>query len=153
MRVPFIVYADFESLTPQLSTRQPNPDNSYTNQYHKHIPSGFCYHTKCFDDTPYCQEPVTFVKEFDDHDAAQIFIDKLEKNIKDIYKKFKFQNRMAMTMQDKLVYDNSTLCHICNEETGSDDDETASSGDMVSSSKGDGTCSNGASIFSIGDGI
>ena len=23
-----------------------------------------------------------------------------------------------MTMHDKLVYDNSTLCHICNEELG-----------------------------------
>ena len=30
MRVPFIVYADFESFTPQLSTCQPNPDKSYT---------------------------------------------------------------------------------------------------------------------------
>ena len=30
MRVPFIVYADFESFTPQLSTCQPNPDESYT---------------------------------------------------------------------------------------------------------------------------
>ena len=48
MRVPFIVYADFESLTPQLSTRQPNPDESYTNRYQKHTPSGFCYHIKCF---------------------------------------------------------------------------------------------------------
>ena len=44
MRVPFIVYADFESFTPQLSTCQPNPEKSYTKQYQKHIPSGFCYH-------------------------------------------------------------------------------------------------------------
>ena len=27
---------------------------------------------------------------------------------------------MIMTMYDKLVYDNSTLCHICNEELGND---------------------------------
>ena len=27
---------------------------------------------------------------------------------------------MIMTMHDKLVYDNSTLCHICNEELGED---------------------------------
>ena len=25
-----------------------------------------------------------------------------------------------MTMHDKLVYDNSTLCHICNDELGID---------------------------------
>ena len=45
---------------------------------------------KCFVDTLYSQEPVIFVKEYDDDDVAHIFIDTLEKNIKDIYKKFKF---------------------------------------------------------------
>ena len=87
MLVPFIVYADFESFTPQLSTCQPNPDKSYTKQYQKHIPSGLGYHIKRFDDTLYSQ--VTFIKEFNDDDVAQIFIDTLEKNIKDILKKFK----------------------------------------------------------------
>ena len=79
MRVPFIVYADFESFTPQLSTYQPNADKSFTKRYQKHTPSGFCYHIKCFDDTLYSQEPVTFVKEFNDDDVAQIFIDTLER--------------------------------------------------------------------------
>ena len=120
MRVPFIVYADFESFTPQLSTCQPNPDKSYPKQYQKPIPSGFSYHIKCFYDTLYGQEPVTFVKEFNDDDVAQIFIDTLEKHIKDIYKKFKFPKIMVLTMHDKMVYDISTLCHICNEELGQD---------------------------------
>ena len=71
MRVPFIVYTDFESFTPQLSTCQPKPEKCYTKQYQKHTPSGFCYHMKCFDDTLYSQQPVTFVKEFNDDDVAQ----------------------------------------------------------------------------------
>ena len=54
-------------------------------------PSGFCYHIKRFDDRLYSQQPVTFVKEINDDDVAQIFIDTLEKNIKEIYIKFKFQ--------------------------------------------------------------
>ena len=120
MRVPFIVYAAFESFTPQLSTCLPNRDKSYTKRYQKYTPSGFCYHIKCFDDTLYSQEPVTFVKEHNDDDVAQIVIDTLEKNIKDIYKKFKLPKSMIMTMHDKLVYDNSTLCHICNEDLGKD---------------------------------
>ena len=33
---------------------------------------------------------------------------------------FKFPKSMIMTMHDKLVYANSTLCHICNEELGKD---------------------------------
>ena len=79
MRFPFIVYADFESFTPQLSTCQPNPEKSYTKQYQKHIPNGFCYNIKCFDDTLYSHQPLTFVKEFNDDDVAEIFIDTLEK--------------------------------------------------------------------------
>ena len=47
-------------------------------------------------------------------------MDTLEKNMKDIYKKFKFQKSMIMTKHDKLAYDNSTICHICNEEHGED---------------------------------
>ena len=69
---------------------EPNPDKSYTKRYQKHTKSGFCYHIKCFDDTLCSQEPVTFVKEYDDDDVVQIFIDTLEKNIKAIYSKFKF---------------------------------------------------------------
>ena len=83
-------------------------------------PSEFCYHIKCFDDTIYAQEPVAFVKELNDDDVAQIFMDTLEKNIKDFYKKFKFPKSMILTKHDKLAYDNSTLCHICNEEHGED---------------------------------
>ena len=77
MRVPFIVYADFESFTPQLSTCQPNSEKSYINQYQKY-PRGFCYDIKCFDDTIYSQEPVTFVKEFNDDHFVQTLIYTLE---------------------------------------------------------------------------
>ena len=70
MRVSFIVYADCESFTPQLSTCQPNSDKSFTKRYQKHTPSGFCYHIKCFDATLYSQEPYTFVTEFNDDDVA-----------------------------------------------------------------------------------
>ena len=80
--------------------------------------SGFCYHIKCFDDTLYSQQSAAFVKELNDDDVAQIFTDTLEKNIKKIYKKF--PKGMIMTMHEKLVYDNCTHYHVCNEELGND---------------------------------
>ena len=40
------------------------------------------------------------------------------KKYQKIYDKFKFPRKMILTMHDKFVYDNSTLCHICNEELG-----------------------------------
>ena len=74
MQVPFIVFADFESFTPQLLTCQLNPNESYTKRQQKHTPSGFCYNIKYFDDTLYSEQPVTFANEFNDDDVAQIYI-------------------------------------------------------------------------------
>ena len=79
MRIQFIVYADFESFTPQLSTRQPNPDKSYIKRYQKQTLCGFYYHIKCFDDTLYSQQPVTLVKEFNDDDVAQIYFKRISR--------------------------------------------------------------------------
>jgi len=59
LRVPFIVYADFESFIEPIHTCQPDPDTSYTNQYQKHTPSLFCNYIKCFSDDVYKHEPVT----------------------------------------------------------------------------------------------
>ena len=47
-------------------------------------------------------------------------MDTLEKNINDIYKKFKFPKDMIMTRHDELVDDNSTNSHMCNEDLGED---------------------------------
>ena len=56
MRVPFVVYAESE----KLDTTQPNLKQSYTKQYQKHTPSGFCYYIKCFNDLVYKQDPVIY---------------------------------------------------------------------------------------------
>ena len=93
MRVPFIVYADFESFIKPIGSCQPNPAVSYTKQYQKHTPSSFCYYIKCFDDDVYSQYPVTYTAENEDDDVAQKFIDYLVENIKQIYNEFKFPKR------------------------------------------------------------
>jgi len=51
MRVPFVIYADFEAFTEMLDTCQPNPDSSYVNQYQRHTPCSFCYCIKSIDDS------------------------------------------------------------------------------------------------------
>ena len=90
MRVPFVVYADFEYFTEKLDTMQPNPKKSYTKQYQKHTPSGFCYYIKCYDDMVYSQNPVIYTKQSEDEDVAQTFVEMLEKDLKvdDFYKCF-----------------------------------------------------------------
>jgi hypothetical protein len=120
MRVPFIVYADFESNTNQIDTCQPNPANSYTNQYQKHTPSGFSYFIKCYDEKVYSQEPVIYVKQSEDDDVAQVFVNMLEENIKKIYNQFKFKKYMIVNKKDEKEFRESTKCHICDGELGDD---------------------------------
>jgi hypothetical protein len=112
MRVPCIVYADFESFVTPIDTCQLNPNESYTNKYQKHTPSSFCYYIKCFDDNVYSQEPVIYTAQRDDDDIAQLFVNTLEDNIKRIYNKFKFKKRMIFTTMESENYNASTVCHI-----------------------------------------
>ena len=119
--VPFVVYADFESFTKPISSSQPDPKESYTKKYQKHEPSGFCYYIKCFDDSVYSQDPVIFTKESEQDDVAQIFVNTLEENIRDIYQKFRFQKKMIFGPEDQKVCEKSTHCHICKQPLTPDD--------------------------------
>ena len=78
MRVPFVIYADFESVIKPINICQSDPTQSYTNRYQKHIPISFCFYIKCFDDTLYSDCPVEFTAESKENDVAQIFMNMLE---------------------------------------------------------------------------
>ena len=41
MKVPFIVYADLESLLEKINARHNNPKKSSTTKINKHAPSGY----------------------------------------------------------------------------------------------------------------
>ena len=120
MRVPFIVYADFESFIKPIDTCGPNPENSYTKQYQKHTPSSFCYYIKCFDDEVYSQNPVTYTASTGNEDVAQIFVNMLEENVKSIYKRFSTPKEMIFGVKEREEFDGATECWICGGELGLD---------------------------------
>ena len=45
-RVPFIMYADFESILEPIESPNPNPNQPYTNEVNQHTPSGWCVYSK-----------------------------------------------------------------------------------------------------------
>ena len=79
-RVPFTIYADFESLLKPISRCEPNPNISSMNKYQKHEPISFSYYIKCPENTACDLEPRTYTGE----DATEKFIEWLEKDVKDI---------------------------------------------------------------------
>ena len=118
MRVPFVVYADFESFIEPIHTCQPDSNTSYTKPYQKHTLSSFCYYIKCFDDDVYKHEVVSCVAQGDD--MAGKFVETLEAHIKQIYQQFKFPKRMTFTEADERKYKRATKCHIRDGELDDD---------------------------------
>ena len=94
MRVPFIIYADFESFLPKMDTVQPDANKSYTQSFQKNEPSGFCYYIKAFDDNLQNRlkemnlEFSLYTKEEEGQDVSQLFVDFIEEDVKEIYKEF-----------------------------------------------------------------
>ena len=60
LEVPFVVYADFESILLPISQQQPNPSFSSTTDVQQHVPCAFSYFIKCTFDEKYNLER-TFV--------------------------------------------------------------------------------------------
>ena len=79
--MPFVIYADFESLTIPIHKCKPNSKVSFTVQNQKHIPCGFCLYVKPLDEIK--EEIIKdiffiFTKETDYENIAEIFVKKVE---------------------------------------------------------------------------
>ena len=121
MRVPFVVYTDFESFTQKLDTSQPCDLRSYTNQCQKHTPSGFCYYIKSLSDEVYMQDLVMYTKQYDDEDIAQTFVEMLEKDITWIYNNYS-KAKMIITPEERMKFKKATKCRICRADLVKDKD-------------------------------
>ena len=113
-RVPFVIYADFESLLKPISRCDPNPEISSTTKYQKHEPISFSYYIKCFEDTVCDLEPRTYTGE----DAIEKFIEWLEKDVKYICNIRK--EKMIFGEKEAEDFNNATDCWICKGELGPD---------------------------------
>ena len=106
IKVPFVVYADFEAFTEEIPISEQNDKFSFTQKYQKHKPSGFCYKIVCFDER-YNQKPVLFRARSEDEDVSAIFVEMLERDIKRIQEKFDFSKKMIFSPKDKDNFEKS----------------------------------------------
>ena len=92
MRVPFAVYADFESFIKPIDTCQPDPRGSYTNKFQKHEASSICYKIVTPDNIE--DTPVRIITaENENDDVAKKFVDRLIDDVKEIYHMLNFQKK------------------------------------------------------------
>ena len=113
-RVPFIIYADTESLLKPLQSCESDPEQKYTHKYQKHEPISFSYYIKCFDDNIYSQKPRIYTGE----DAMQQLVEWIEEdvayiaNIPDV--------GMIVGKEEVKQFNEATICWICGGELGLD---------------------------------
>ena len=105
--------------TKKLDTTQPNPKQSYTKQYQKHTPIGFCYYIKCFNDSAYKQKSVIYTKQSEDEDVAQIFFHKLVEDITWICR-HSGKKKMTITPNQQRKFQKATKCWICRDRLVTD---------------------------------
>ena len=83
-----------------------------TTQYQKHEPSGFCFIVK----SDYYEKAVRYTKHSEHEDISKIFVDELEKTVREIYEKFKVEAEMIFTEEDEIDFKNSEKCYACGEK-------------------------------------
>ena len=114
--IPFVIYADFECFTKPMSNCSPNPEDSYSYNYQKHEPSGFCFYIKGINpDIKF--KPIIYTKKNPDDDIPLIFVNKLEKVTNNIYGDFYMRSKsISITRKQYKEYNKSVVCHICKKE-------------------------------------
>ena len=116
LKVPFVVYADFESyMEPVNNDAGADDTQSYTKKYQKHTPSGFCYYI-VYRGGIY-KKPVVYTGG----NVAEEFCKHLEMETRDIYDKY-FKNviPMKITKADLDEFCRASVCHICEKAIGDD---------------------------------
>ena len=112
--VPFMIYANTESLTKQIQSFEPDPEKSYTKKYQKLELISFSYYIKCFDDTVY--KPV--LRTYTGRDAEQKFVEMLEEDIKIIANIPEVD--MIFGKEETERFKKETKCWICKQEFNND---------------------------------
>lgn len=110
LKVPFVVYADFESILKPFDTCEPNPAKSFTNKTFSHEPFSFAYLIKCsFDDS------LSKFVLYRGQNAGKEFIRRLESDLKQIYNEHlkEIVPMMPLSTEEEQDFLNATVCGIC----------------------------------------
>ena len=120
-KVPFMLYADFESILKPVDERYRDKMNqmkaerkgSYTDKINTHVPSGWCVHSKfAYGEVP---DPTT---DYRGKDCVEQFVDHVEKEVKRLYELYPQQPMRELTDVLKTEHEAAEECHICRKPFG-----------------------------------
>ena len=117
--VPFVIYADLETITKKVQSCKPNYDKSYTEAYQTHKDCGYGYKVVCCYDDKYSKP----VKVYRGKNAVKRFLEGMLKEVEHCKKvvKTKYNKPLIVTDEDEADFEVMNHCHICgNKYTGKD---------------------------------
>ena len=115
LKVPFVIYADFECITEKISSVSSDPINSSTEKYQHHTPCGFSYVVVSQVDE-YTKPPVLYRGE-DCVDKFYKCLFEEQQYIKTILDDIK---PMEISAREERRFQRAIHCHICKKKLGTD---------------------------------
>ncbi|KAK3101531.1 hypothetical protein FSP39_004239 [Pinctada imbricata] len=110
LKVPYVVYADFESILEQQYGCQPDPSKASTIKLARHVPSGFTYKVVGINEE-LTEDHVTYRGP----DTIKVFMDHMVNLEERLIKVMNNPKPLQMTDDDHRVFREATHCHICGE--------------------------------------
>jgi len=115
LKAPFVIYADFESLTTKIHSASQDPTISSTTKYQHHQACGFAYIVSS-EKPEYCKPPVVYRGE----DAVSKFLEMLQQEEQQINSILEHVAPMNLAPEEEEEFQTATHCYICNELLGAD---------------------------------
>ena len=115
LKVPFVIYADFESITQPIDRAQMDETRSYTDHYQLHAPCGYAYKVVCIDDE-YTKDTVVYRGQ----DCVENFLKALKQEKWRIWNILNEPKPLIMTDENERDFEAATICHICREHLEDD---------------------------------
>lgn len=120
VKVPFVIYADFETLLKPLDTgnQEQNPNIPFTVTTCEHVPYSFAYYLKCsFDDN------LSKFEIYRGEDAVDVFIQRVDADVQTLYDE---HLKHVVPMKDMVPeeiqnFNDAVSCHICERPFTNDD--------------------------------
>jgi len=119
LKVPFVIYADFEAITEKIQGGQQNNDKSDTEAYQKHTDCGYAYKIECCYDDQYSKQLELYRGENAVYKFMQSMTDEV-KWCKQTMRKH-FNKPLKMTTEDEANFQKAVKCNICNKHYTKED--------------------------------
>ena len=107
-KVPFIMYADFESILKPIASPNPDPNQPYSQNVNHHVSSGWCVYSKfAYGEV---KDPLKIYRR---KDCVKKFCDHVKGEAHRLYHAFPEKPMEPLTKKQWKKYKKASRCHIC----------------------------------------